>query len=481
MWKKWIAAALIASFLTGCGGTRPNGTLEDTLPTANPPGTENSTETVGVYVDTTPSMRGFAIESGKIDSTYYTKCLMEIDTMITAGFGNNETPVKTTYYRVDTPLWRAKKNILLKAMYKNCYTDDMYLSDTSGYEKVAEGNGYDSLCLNAALDSSKKEDLFILITDFYENTPRVRDEQSSTILIEKLKELAGLDDGKIFGLIGIESQFQGPVCDQGEFGTSDYYNGPLRPFYVIVRGYPETVRDFCEHLKERINAPTGYCEASVFFKDTQALDYRNFKGCRNPTEDLIWPSKSAKVLVNESKALDVYEYYKNSGESVEDLLFTYTVPEDLSEEFRRLVAGYGTPEPAPWNGEETLYRIDCRHLEQVASLWSAEEGTFTLSEADGGDLFEINSVAYDGSRGELCTAIRLNKERLSGGIWKIQWETGTAGDETPWWEGWTYENGSKDYSKTERLRDYVRAMMGAKPYEGTPFLMGTIYFEVKER
>lgn len=475
--RKRAAIVCLLLALTGCAAGGSDVPLWDTLAVEEEAGTaEAPTESVGVYVDTTPSMQGFVTRKDGEEgaANYYVTCLDEIDKMLALDYD----PEDICYYRVDTPLWEVPENALKEAMEASYYVSSDSLEGRRGYEraKSAEGSGYASPCLSAALKEGKAQDLFILITDFYEN-----DAQTS-VLLEAIKETA-LDDGeKVFGLVGVRAGFRGKIYDSGADGkTVDYGmdEDAYRPFYVIVRGYPETVADFCGRLKERLNAPDGACESSVFYQETfTGLDYRDFGGCESYWKGFLWYN-GLTVAVNASAELPVFEYQKADGER--EALFSYSVPKARQEEFHRLADEIGTPEAVDLGtGEQELERLNCLTLNPSAARWSAEESSFVTADG-GGDLFEIGRVYYDRASETLYVGLRLAEERLQAGIWRLQWQTAadTETDELPWWREWNCENGTWDYSKTERLNDYVDAMTKTLSQAEQCVLSGAVYLNVE--
>lgn len=463
MWKQIMATALMIVLLAACSD--PVEDPRDNLTGSKQLDSEPVGKTVGVYVDTTPSMKGFTAQDTEDRKNYYSLCLKEIDAMISAGYGGGQI----SYYRVDTPLWETSENVLLKALREDYYVNSAYFLPLADYQKIGEDEGYQCPCLTRALESGLEKDLFILITDLYENQPY------ESQFIKSIREAADLGDGKAFGLVGIQSGYQGVIRDIGPYGDSESYGedgNSYRPVYVIVRGYPETVRDFCKELKSRLNTPDGSCEIFVLDESLQALDYRNFTGCKDYGSGCLWLDRM--ISINETESMDLYELQKRSGKQT--LYFSFTVPEERRDAFQKLAADHGTLEvPNSVLGEQPMYRLRCLSQERTA-LWSKEAGTF--EPAGNGDSFHIARVYYDTGAGNLYIALELTADRFSKGVWKLEWENTASQNESPWWKEWSYQNGSQDYSKTEQLQDCVEAMAGRR--NGTLFLQGTIYLEVRD-
>lgn len=501
-YKRSLAAVVILGLcLSGCSviNTRPMPDLYDVLPGTIVAETETKPETVGVYFDVTPSMAGFLTkQNNEEDNTLYSLCLHELGKLVAGQYG------QVSCFRVDTPLWQVEgdENVFEEARKKEYYRDSSSLGRS--YIKIGDESGYSSRCLTAALDYGTNQDLFVFITDFYENS--IFNNVNAETVLSKFNELAGRDDGKVFGLIGIRSAFSGTIYDVGVDGASVKYGtgteeNVTRPFYMIIRGYPNQVRDFCEKMTKRLNtigARKGEdYEATVFYVDGfSGLDYLSLKECENrlsPRKDFIWPYTTVTIRAETGESTvqkNVYGYRKSgaskdSGDRI--LYFSYTVDEEHREAFHALIAEStekGVVEFLP-EEEQELSVLPCTTRKRSTALWDGDMAfvTQTASLENAGEYFEVLCIYYDEMREVLYAVLRLKDSRFDKGIWRLQWASvlDDPAEADTWWEDWTSPSGADvDYSKTERLTEYVETIAEKMPHADRTVLNGVVYLEIEE-
>ena len=77
----------------------------------------------------------------------------------------------------------------------------------------------------------------------------------------------------------------------------------------------------------------------------------------------------------------------------------------------------------------------------------------------------------------------LEDQQFTEGLWRLQWKSmlNKTEEQEPWWEQWHSPSGVRvDYSKTERLNEYVEPILEQMPCEGQSILTGVVYLNVKE-
>ena len=279
-----VICLLILCGCVGCGnGEKANQFFSDELQVLDKEPEYEQPEDikkVGVYVDVTPSMKGFLgmqTESYKkiVRETRYMICLDEISKIIAGSF-DKET---VTCYRVDTPLWKTRENVLNRAKEKSYYDDDIYNND-SDYEKIdlieEDGDEYKSWCLTNTLLNCMEDDFSVIITDFYEN------DRAASEVINALKANMANQERRTIGVIGLNSEFAGRIYDLYPDGRGIDYgivDGTVteedicyRQFYVIVLGNPEEVQEFCQCLQAGMN--TDDIKYKVFYENERyGVDY----------------------------------------------------------------------------------------------------------------------------------------------------------------------------------------------------------------
>lgn len=469
-YRKFIGIALTLLLLNGCSKETPVITVSDVIERSVITESMVKMETVGMYIDVTPSMAGFLKNFNSSDPTLYSLCLNKLGLLLTSKYDD------IIYYRVDTPLWRVDgtEDVLEQARNTSYYYKSEAFPDR-GYLPIGEKNGYESKCLTAALNHGTNEDLFILVTDFYENSTGKN--ANANALAAQIRTLADRNDGKVFGLIGVKSVFSGKIYDIGPDGKSVIYGKDClsyRPFYILIRGYPEHVQDFCQsmesHLRE-LGAKKGEdYEVTVFHEEYfWPLDYASFKECANPItnskkrKNLWLENIEVNVSTSESEdkkqTLPVYGYKLNTSENFGGILyFTYSVERTYQEQFHALVDKIGEKKTVDFlpGGETEVHMFPCLTKGMIASQWDEDSCNFERAEKIS---FEVRGLYYDKEQERLYVALQLADDQLAQGLWRFQWsnilEKWDIGTES-WWQSWHDANvKNPDYSKTDRLNDYV--------------------------
>lgn len=470
--KRIIIAGLVgALFFTGC--TNQKKVICDEIATGSqiaqpsPP-----TKTVGIYMDVTKSMSGFLCEKRKVSSpNYYTICLDELHHMMISNYGIENI----CFYRVDTSVWETGENVLEEALDSKYYSSSTELAKSRGYKNVSEGTNYSFPCLTAALEAGQREDFSILITDLYEN-----ESENVDLLIGKFGELAGKDDGKVFGCIAIRAPFAGEVYDIGAYGQTAEYgldSDRFRPFYIVVRGYPNAVSDFCNCMEQRIDAPSADLVSCVFYTLAyQGVDFQNFKGCRSYDRKGIWIDDSREVKINDSRTVPVYKYCGNADILSKEILFSYNVPKDYQKDILDYARQIADKEPVSNEGTQPLISLPVQVKDaQIARLSDSKDAFEVPDECEA--TFVVSSLSYDENQEILHVGLQI--QNFQPGVWRLQWKNIAKEEESFWWEEWGSHSGSQDFSKTERLVDFVGSIRKNTSQSEFCLLNGTIYLSVK--
>ena len=501
-----IWAVLISVCLSGCADKRPiMSPPQDCLEHVAKPDIVTVPESVGVYIDTTPSMKGF-LTSPEGSSSLYSLCLHEMGKLVTGKYN------QLSYYRVDTPLWPVEDtvDVFEEARKDYYYYDSRYFPEIYAIKEEEKDRdveiGYDSLCLTTALNEGTNQDLFILVTDFYENSSN--NNANVNKLIAKINELASSGDGKIFGLIGVKSAFSGEIYDTGPNGESVSYGTKpgvteFRSFYIILRGYPQHVQSFYDNMMERLESlgaqkEVDYTGCLFYKRDFVELDYTALIGCVNqptPRKEFLWPY-GADIVVKDTNgqvgetAIPAYNYkkYYPRGQQEESdnrmLYFAYSIGKAYQEEFHSLISEIPQKETMEFypGSPKEVYIITCNTEDIKATRWNGTD-TFDETTSIGYDCFEVKQIYYDVDDESLYVAIRLEDTKFTEGFWRLQWKSilDTTEELEPWWEQWHSPSGANvDYSKTERLKDYIEPILKEMHCSEQNIISGVAYLNIKE-
>lgn len=473
---------LLCVFVSGCGKFKFDNLQDKMLVMQDEPEyEEKKAEHIGVYVDVTPSMKGFLgmqTDAYKevIEETRYMTCLDEINKIITAKY--NEQQI--TNYRVDTPLWQTDENVLDKARRTEYYGNSAYMD--KGYTMIDliedDGAGYESWCLSNALKNCKGEDFSIIVTDFYEN------DGAASAVIEALKENVQLENenGKTVGIIGIKSEFAGTIYDISTFKKEVEYGivkGEVSPedivyrqFFIIVIGYPNTVKEFCFQLEESMNLADKDLNYTVFFENNfYSLDYTNFNQCYSISEeygDRLWPE--ATVIINNNFEMGVYDY---SGQE-DDIVLSYEA--EGSALINELKKGNVSKVKFPNISEMEMYEVEC-FLEEQICLWDQELKIFK-EDSSLKDIFHIEKVCYAPEENQIYVWLKVtgsNLPKIPAKLYgKLYYEKRNDLN-CDWIKDWNLANGEGDYEKTRNLKEYFDGILEKMPDKNNLLLDFSFY------
>lgn len=471
IYKKIIGIIIMTCvFASGCGKTKFDN-LQDQMPVREdePEYKEKKAERIGVYVDVTPSMKGFLGMQADayrevVEETRYMTCLDEINKIITAKY--NEQQIKN--YRIDTPLWQTDENVLDKARGAKYYGNSAYMDKEYIMIDLIEddGAGYDSRCLANALKNCKGEDFSVIVTDFYEN------DSDAAGVIEALKENVQLESGigKTVGIMGIKSEFAGTIYDISAFKKDVEYgivNGEIaeedivyRQFFVIVISYPKAMQEFYGQLKESLNMTEEDLNYTVFYESNfYGLDYTNFEQCYSISKERgkrLWPE--AGVVINNDSEMDVYDY---SGQE-EDVVLSYKV--EGSSLINELEKGSMSMIKLPDISEKEMYEVQCSSEKQIY-LWDQETKSFK-ADSGFGEVFRIEKLCYEPKENMVYIWLKVaggNLPDIPVKLYGKVYYEGKGNLDYDWVKEWNLANGEEDYEKTRNLKEYVDGIIEKMP------------------
>ena len=479
-----VICLLILCGCVGCGnGEKANQFFSDELQVLDKEPEYEQPEDikkVGVYVDVTPSMKGFLgmqTESYKkiVRETRYMICLDEISKIIAGSF-DKET---VTCYRVDTPLWKTRENVLNRAKEKSYYDYVIYNND-SDYEKIdlieEDGDEYKSWCLTNTLLNCMEDDFSVIITDFYEN------DRAASEVINALKANMANPERRTIGVIGLNSEFAGRIYDLYPDGRGIDYgivDGTVteedicyRQFYVIVLGNPEEVQEFCQCLQAGMN--TDDIKYKVFYENERyGVDYTGFNQChtRSVDGDRLFPD--GKVRINENDSLDVYDY-DNANSDEKDITISYRVySASLKKELEKGISGM--PELPDIQQREM---IEVPFHETGETIWSWNGEHYIETEENATELFAVERLYYSPEEELLYVKFKVFGNKLPIAKLKLGCQLcfeNEGSEEDEWIEQWNLENGEIDCRKTRNLKEYCEAIREEMPVRNDVLLEFVFY------
>jgi len=226
--KKFLIIICAALLLVGCGGNQIQSVppLPGTLPNALTAPEKINTD---IYFDATVSMKGFTtLAAGNV---YLTLPDLLSDLSGAAG--------EIKFYRFGEQI-----NELDRANYRRFTTPEVYTEPITAVANV--------------VDRADVNHLSIIVTDLFES------ESDWSNVTQKLREKFFANHLAV-AVIGIKNSFNGEIFDVGLNAAKFNYNSwdnpdRFRPFYLLIMGRDDFVKNFLRKFNERQTLPndTGY-------------------------------------------------------------------------------------------------------------------------------------------------------------------------------------------------------------------------------
>jgi hypothetical protein len=190
-----------------------------------PPRTAQKLET-HVYIDATPSMKGFAAPGGAAQFGIF---LRELDLALAQG-GQSESDVR--YYKFGTNINPIQHSPAFQAATSLTFYGGLGYLDTS---------------IDRVLNEVNSKALTLIVTDLFQ-----QDAEVSTLVAKVHAKV--LPARLAFAVFGIKADFDGIIYDVGQQKLAFPYNSEgqkkrFRPFYLLAIGPPDEVSLLSEQLK----------------------------------------------------------------------------------------------------------------------------------------------------------------------------------------------------------------------------------------
>ncbi len=494
--KKYVIfiTILCIALCMGCT-SKPKINLSDSVPQMlpEPNSKTKKPEKIGIYVDVTPSMQGFlgmdkSFYKNLVKETKYMVCLDEINNIVSSQYINNQI----NYYRVDTPLWRTKENVLVKAKNFDYYINSSRFD--ADYECIDlikdDGEEYKSFCLANALLNCQEDDFSLIVTDMYEN------KAASDEVIKALKANMCLEDGsnRTIGIVGIKSEFAGYVYDITnsdeaiEYGLlsadASLEDVQFRQFYIIAIGNYDIVSEFCKHLRENMNLGNLEIKSAVFYEEElYGIDCASFNKCFTRYNGKRYKLfEDEKIWINNrSQSINVYEYI-NKTEKLMDIVVGYNVNNNSLE--TELLKGERKEERLP-NFKEKKELIDVPFCfeNQKNAIKKKNSNIFELDD-NLRDVFDIKKLYYCPKEKLLYVWFQITNSDLPIGTIKLygqikKQDSVEKEQRWEWVDDWNLTNWEYDCEKTKYLKEYFNTMEAQIPIRNQIMVEFVFYINIK--
>lgn len=462
-------------------------------------------ESVGVYVDATPSIEGFIgwgsysptptyiCASGKQEKEYnelvpltvYRRCLRQINNIISSNFLTEDI----RFYCMDTTLWQTENNVLEKAEEHVFYQNSR---DKEGYIMVDEfadqyDSSYSSPSVSYAIQHSSEEDFAIVITDLCENgnnanelikqLKRIRTEREDEVSIELLgikSEFAG----RVYDIMGVSNQNYGVVEEEREVTEGDI---KFRPFYIILIGGKEQITLFTDELYRNIDVGSIQIE-KVLFDDYEmsGLDYRDYMGYE--ADNFLHMQISDIDIYNEEELTDLklVDITSKELENQEKIYLFYDISSDNLKDYLKEKKGESKQVGVDDAKEDGWEIKDCV-AEQVQVLtYTVEEEKFYDENIK--DALKVDAIYLLKNREQIVIECSLYKNEIEGGIYKFSGKVYVKkqGKEEEWIQEWNSSSNTFEGEKTQNLNNYYNAIRNAFTTDEQNIVNFSFYFRIRK-
>lgn len=512
--KRFFVLLLITlyGFASGCNlsNTVPQKIRDDAIEAFEnePVMEESNVNSVGIYLDATPSMEGYlglhekgtkyypeASQEQVIDYrkyvplTVYAMSLQQIGLIADANFRN------INYYRADTTLWKTEENFLkteednpAPAAEAGFYTNSYY----KGCDMVEEYADYYSQeyhcpAISYAIENALKEDFSIIITDLYEN------EANDDELLKKLKEIKTNRKEASVAILGLKSQYAGVVYDltgnqkesygmPGKTEKIDESSIKYRPFYIILIGNRDIVELFISKFYKAVESQKLQIE-KVIFQDTKVygVDYEDYAGYRSHKFNYIY-EKDIDIYNEDSiTKMKLVQMSRKELADSETIYLLYDITSDS-------LAGYLSTEKT--KKEELIDKIDGEEFKgRIIDNWYVEQ-TPILSYVTDEDRFQdnnlkeamkISNIYWLEDRNQLMLECDLDKNKVDSGIYKFSGKIfcrSTSDKNENWISEWNSPVFEFDGEKTKNLSIYYDAINETFTPEDKSIVCFAFYFTI---
>lgn len=511
---------ILCVLLTGCGNTDPELIYirDDKLAAVErePEFEEIQVNSIGIYVDATPSIEGYlgwhkestneeypsATEEQEEDyhtlvpMTVYRRCLKQINDIIHSNFMTDDI----RYYSADTTLWSTKRNVLIEAEEAGFYRNSGYKNKINGNEdendyQMVEAYkdkfdlAYSNPSISFAIENAAEEDFAIIITDLYEN------QSNSDKLIASLKRVkAEKGDGTSIALLGIKSEYAGRVYDivgmpNQNYGTVDATEAvtsesiKYRPFYMIVIGQQGAVELFVNELYQNIDTSEIQIEKAVFNESrVYGIDYQDFEEFR--TSNYLYMSESELDIYSNGKMIDkkiLMEAECGQLRDSEKIYLFYDISTDTLQSYLEMKSGM-QKKPITIDEDvelEGLLITDWLVEDQQLCLYSVSDETFLDENIE--KAMEVSALYWLKESNQILIECDIYKKNLDDGIYKYTGKIGCRPDGTEeiWIQKWNSSSAGFEGDKTQNLRNYYNAVSNMYTEEEKNIVCFTVYIDMK--
>lgn len=509
--------------LTGCGNSDQVSVISITddhlaVVEKEPEFEKMKVNSIGIYVDATPSIEGYLGWHQKstnpdypaatkeqeedyntfVPMTVYKRCLKQINDILHSNFMTNDI----RYYSADTTLWTTQKNVLIEAEEAGFYRNSGYKNKINGKEDENDYTmvvayedkfdlAYSNPSISFAIENASEEDMAIIITDLYEN------KSNSDKLIASLKQVkAEKGEGTSIALLGIKSEYAGRVYDivgmpNQNYGVVDAAETvtaesiKYRPFYLIMIGNQDAVELFVNELYQNIDTSEIQIEKAVFSESrVYGMDYQDFAEFR--TSNYLYITESELDIYSNGSMIDkkiLLEAECGQLNDSEKIYLFYDISTNTLKSYLEMKGGT-QKRKIPIDEDIKLEGLPitdwCVEAQQVCP-YSGDEKLFLEDNIE--KAMTVSALYWLKEQNQILIECDIYIKNLNSGIYKFTGKIGcrSEGTEESWIQEWNSSSAGFEGDKTQNLRNYYNAVSNMFLEEDKDIVWFTFYIDIKEK
>ena len=387
-----------------------------------------------IQIDGTPSMQGYV----NIRNSSYIRTLNLIDAATVTTF--SESRVKYYRFGLGRQLLKDQDSSLL-AQSPQFYPRS-YDNPSPGIPHFKESKIDKAI---EPMDSTIENDLYIIVTDLYQNLGQQDAENNRGLKTIKERYLL---QGYSVGILGVKSEFDGKIYDIGYKGESRDYTTDssnyetFHPFYIIVLGKYENIVSFFNQMKK------GSKSIGLNFPDDQyvifyphLVEKASFLNIDSNNQQLISGiERQGPPIINDQKVMLRITNPQTTERLKIDDSFDDSEPIKYEVPYSRLP--YTLPLKLPPN------------LDIKGSKFDRQRKTFVNSPTLE-DIIQFPNWQIQENKISFNTVFK--SKEMSKGVYQFQVDAlPSEFEQQEWWTKWNFSENNFDGAKTYNLLPFLQ-------------------------
>lgn len=456
--SKALGLAVMVCVVSACGVKRTELSCDTNFPKATP-----ANLAVNIYIDGTPSMKGFTASS---EGTYAKviealRTTMTLDEPVTLAGETGKFARSPLFFRLGKNAGTGEQiKEISEAEYREAQFADFYDGSSAKFPPLEVTN------LDAAIAPIPDGNgLTVILTDLYQGEDNIK------AVLQALKVVLDQSPEQSVGLVGIPSDFDGIVYTEGLRNSSQFQYKGNHPLYALFIGRLDDVHFYVDKLVETVGSQA----------DTQAVVFSSHQFYSRPV--MLAPQSQSELAADPSLT-EARRQTSIPAEAMKVGSTAITFGGDAIQPLQFRAASTGS---VVLPGIASLAPLS--HVLPLSDI----AATVTTTSSAGANPFEseinANIVTFGGRTltGNTLTVnpqfdlANMNKADIyfikasltpSGGLSSQQW-----------WSDWNATTAEKEGSKTHNLESFtkqLRAMTNTRIDQGSPEL-GKLCYVVQEQ